>query len=75
MKTKYTTLMIRIDRVTVDSLLEVTGLAVKHRVPPQASVSIRTDGTGTHIIFEWVDEPKLKPGDPSPWTQKPYKPF
>lgn len=91
MKTKFTTLMIKIDRVTVDSLLEVTGLAVKHRVPEKATVSIRTDATGTSVIFEWTDEPALRPGAPSPWSKipnyytpnppnasgskKPYKPF
>lgn len=74
MKTKFTTLTIKIDRVTVDNLLEVTGLAVKHRVPGKATVSIRTDATGTSVIFEWVDDPALRPGDPSPWSKQ-YSPY
>lgn len=75
MKTKHTTLMIKIDRITVQNLLEVTTLAVKHRVPENASVSIRTDATGTNIIFEWVESDLVKKQHEKTNYPNYYKPF
>jgi hypothetical protein len=49
--------MIRVDRFEVDDALSLSKIALLHSVPGNASVNIRTDGAGTHIIFEWVHKP------------------
>lgn len=79
MEVKNKTLMIKVDKVTTGDAIKVTDLAVKHGVPRHASVSIRTDATGTHIVFEWADSITIPRIDftpegykPSWYEEKPY---
>lgn len=55
MKKKHTTLMIKVDKVLREDLVEVHAQALIAGVPKHATISIRTDATGTNIVFEWVD--------------------
>ena len=58
MQKKYTTVRIRVDRVTVADLRYLTDM-LYGQVPSHASVEIRSDATGTHLTFEWADLSKL----------------
>ena len=67
MKKKFTTTRIKVDKVTVADLRYLTDM-LYGQVPSHASVEIRTDATGTHLIFEWVDLNEL---DPKPKVPRP----
>ena len=54
MKKDYTTIRIKISHFTVGDYEAIRHLAIKHDVPDRASVRIDTNGTGTHIVFEWA---------------------
>jgi len=58
MKKKYTTTKIKVDKITVADLTYLKDM-LYGQVPSHASVEIRTDATGTHLIFEWVDLSEL----------------
>jgi hypothetical protein len=58
MQKKYTTVRIKVDKVTVADLRYLTDI-LYGQVPSHASVEIRTDGTGTHLNFEWADKSEL----------------
>lgn len=58
MKKKYTIVRIKVDKVTVADLRYLTDM-LYGQVPSHASVEIKTDGTGTHLTFEWADLSEL----------------
>lgn len=73
-KKKYTTLTIKVDQFKAGDVAELGRLVRDFIIPVNASVTIRTDATGTNIVFEWVDDPLIKKGSWAEFKPKDYKP-
>lgn len=56
MKIQNKTLMYRIDKIKLIDLDTLIEEACADNVPGYASVSIKTDGLGVHVVFEWVEQ-------------------
>lgn len=59
MQKKYTTVKIKVDKVTVADLKELSGGMLYGQVPNHASVEIKAEPGGYVMTFEWVDKSEL----------------
>ena len=75
MKIQHKTLMYRIDKISLVDLDDLIEEACGDGVPEHASVVIRTDGFGNHVVFEWVEREWENPpsADYKPNIRKPIK--
>lgn len=73
-KKKYTIIKFKVDRVRLEDLDRILEELCFLDVPDNASISIHTDGTGTHVTAEWaeLEVPKPEPLSKDKWVQSKF---